>query len=65
MEHDVVARDNISVQNAKDSVDSLFNLIVDSETFRGAPVMRRLLLYLWRHRGESVSEYAIGVDALG
>jgi hypothetical protein len=27
--------------------------------------LRRLLIYLWEHRGEPVSEYAIGVDVLG
>jgi hypothetical protein len=27
--------------------------------------MRTLLHYLWQHRGESISEYAIAVDALG
>ena len=27
--------------------------------------MRTLLHYLWQHRGEAISEYAIAVDALG
>lgn len=27
--------------------------------------MRTLLVYLWEHQGESVSEYAISIDALG
>jgi DNA-binding response OmpR family regulator len=27
--------------------------------------MRSLLLYLWKHQGEPISEYAIAVDALG
>lgn len=39
--------------------------IADSEAFRAAPVMRTLLTYLWKHRDQPVSEYAIGVDALG
>jgi len=36
-----------------------------SAAFQRAPVLRRLLLYLWEHRGEPVSEYGIGVDVLG
>jgi hypothetical protein len=39
--------------------------IVESDTFRAAPMMRTLLTYLWNHRGEPLSEYAVGIDALG
>lgn len=44
--------------------ETLFRSLVDSEPFRAAPVMRNLLLYLWQHKGESLSEYAIAVEAL-
>jgi hypothetical protein len=39
--------------------------IAESEAFRAAPVMRKILLYLWQTRGESISEYAIATEALG
>lgn len=39
--------------------------VADSPLFRKAPVLRDLLLYLWRHRGTAVSEYAIGTEVLG
>ncbi|HLM99345.1 MAG TPA: helix-turn-helix domain-containing protein [Bryobacteraceae bacterium] len=46
-------------------LDDLLQQVADSETFRTAPMMRALLLYLWNHREERVSEYALAVDALG
>src|SRR4029077_21085441 len=45
--------------------DELIRQVADSETFRAAPTMRALLLYLWEHQGESISEYAIATEALG
>lgn len=39
--------------------------VAASPSFRKAPVLRDLLLYLWRHRGAAVSEYAIGTEVLG
>jgi hypothetical protein len=45
--------------------DALIRQVADSETFRTAPTMRALLLYLWEHQGEPVSEYAIATEALG
>jgi hypothetical protein len=68
MAQQVIVPDKPPGQNSSrldPSFDSLFDRIVNSETFRAAPVMRRLLIYLWRHQGESISEYAIAVDALG
>ena len=47
------------------ALDDLIGQVADSETFRTAPVMRSLLLYLWKNQGEQISEYAIAVDALG
>src|ERR1700675_4843977 len=46
-------------------LDELITQVVESDTFRSAPMMRTLLLYLWKHQGEPISEYAIAVDALG
>ena len=46
-------------------LDELINQVIESETFRAAPMMRTLLVYLWKHQGEPISEYAIAVDALG
>lgn len=39
--------------------------VANSALFRKAPASRELLLYLWQHRAEPLSEYAIGVDVLG
>src|SRR5215471_11576342 len=45
--------------------DHLIRHVADSETFRTAPTMRALLLYLWDHQGEPISESAIATEALG
>src|SRR5882672_7922527 len=45
--------------------DALLRQVADSEAFRTAPTMRALLLYLWEHQGEPISEYAIATEALG
>jgi hypothetical protein len=45
--------------------DDLIRQVADSERFRTAPTMRALLLYLWEHQGEPISEYAIATEALG
>jgi len=55
----------VVVSRPTEEIESLVNQVADSETFRAAPVMRRLLLYLWQHHSETVSEYAIAIDALG
>ena len=52
------------IEAARD-IESLLAQIVESDTFRMAPTMRTLLLYLWQHRTEPISEYAIAVEALG
>jgi len=54
-----------SVQGAAQKYDALIRKVTDSETFRTAPTMRTLLLYLWEHQGEPISEYAIATEALG
>jgi hypothetical protein len=45
-------------------LDELITRIVESDTFRAAPMMRTLLPYRWKHQDDSVSEYAIAGDAL-
>src|SRR5271170_4147379 len=45
--------------------DELIRQVAESDTFRTAPVMRALLIYLWEHQGQPVSEYAIATEALG
>jgi hypothetical protein len=54
-----------SAQGSAHKHDDLIRQVADSETFRSAPTMRALLLYLWEHQGEPISEYAIGTEALG
>ena len=54
-----------SVQGTAHQYDALIRQVADSEAFRAAPTMRALLLYLWEHQGESISEYAIATEALG
>ena len=39
--------------------------VLQSECFKRATTLRGLLLYLWKNRGNEISEYAIAVDALG
>lgn len=39
--------------------------VLQSESFKRAPTLRCLLLFLWKNRGKEISEYAIAVDALG
>lgn len=45
--------------------DDLLRQISESDVFRTAPVMRGLLVYLWKHQGQPISEYAIATEALG
>src|ERR1044071_4067899 len=54
-----------AAQGSPHKHDALFRQVADSETFQSAPTMRALLVYLWEHQGEPVSEYAIATEALG
>jgi hypothetical protein len=42
-----------------------FKRLLESRAFEKTPALRALLTYLWLHRGESISEYAIATEALG
>ena len=48
-----------------EEVETLFNNLLESPAFKSAPVLSSVLQYLWQHKGEFVSEYAVAVDALG
>jgi hypothetical protein len=39
--------------------------VLQSKSFEKAPTLRTLVTYLWEHRNEPISEYAIATDALG
>jgi hypothetical protein len=39
--------------------------LLESRTFSRAPALRALLQYLWEHRDEELSEFAIATEALG
>jgi hypothetical protein len=39
--------------------------VLASQSFERSPTLRALLTYLWLHRAESISEYAIATEALG
>jgi hypothetical protein len=54
-----------SARGSAHEYDELIRQVADSETFRSAPTMRALLLYLWEHQGEPISEYAIATEGLG
>ncbi len=47
------------------SLDPAIQAVVASALLRKAPGQRELLLYLWKHRSNSVSEYSIGRDVFG
>src|SRR5579864_4890031 len=46
------------------SLAKLIDRIVDSEVFRAAPALRKLLVFLWNQRTLVISEYAIAIEAL-
>lgn len=51
-------------EEAKTRADILTPAI-SSQTFASSPALRALLVYLWQHRDEPISEYAIATEALG
>jgi hypothetical protein len=58
-----VTRGNASPQPHK--YDDYLRQVAESDTFRAAPVMRALLVYLWKNQTQPISEYAIATEALG
>lgn len=53
------------IPEAEELREVCFRQICESDTFRTAPTMRNLLIYLWSKRDRPMSEYAIGLDVLG
>jgi hypothetical protein len=47
-----------------EQMEAAFASILGSEKFSRAVVLRNLLRYLWEHRDQAVSEYAVGAEAL-
>lgn len=54
----------LAVSNTSDIPESVTR-VLESRLFDKAPALRTLLTYLWRHRDEAISEYAIATEALG
>jgi hypothetical protein len=55
-------------QEATETADALeahVQRLIRSSHFARADTQRRLLEYLWLHRGENLSEYALAIEALG
>ncbi len=48
-----------------EEIIKLFRDLLEFPAFKSAPVLSSILLYLWNHQSEPVTEYAIAVDALG
>ena len=55
----------LDIRPTSDHIELEFARIADSPILSTAPLMRSLLIYLWNHRGENISEYAVAVEALG
>ena len=49
----------------KAPTDLAIDQIAASQLFRKSPALRDLLISLWKHRDNPLSEYAIGVEVLG
>ena len=48
-----------------DALEAHVQRLLRSSHFARADTQRRLLEYLWQHRGENLNEYALAVEALG
>src|SRR5271170_2873648 len=51
-------------EQQSDYLAKLISRIAESEVFRTAPGIRKLLIYLWDHHGQSINEYTIATEAL-
>jgi hypothetical protein len=54
-----------AIEGTSASQTEILNRVLESQCFANAPSLRALLLYLWEHRDDSISEYAIATEALG
>lgn len=48
-----------------ESAEACVRSLADSPAWRKAPAIRSLLLFLWQHRNEPLSEYRIATECLG
>lgn len=48
-----------------EAMDAHVLRVSQSSIFLRAETLKKLLLYLWAHRGDEISEYGVAVDALG
>jgi hypothetical protein len=55
----------VRVSEQKDDLPEGLTKVLESRTFQKCPSLRGLLVYLWQHREDSISEYAIATEALG
>lgn len=55
---------NEEQEEARTRTDIL-TTVISSQTFASSPALRALLVYLWEHREDPISEYAIATEALG
>lgn len=55
----------VEAPDAAKAVEDHVHRLLQSAQFARAETQRKLLAYLWSHRHETVSEYAIATDALG
>jgi hypothetical protein len=58
------AIDPISDDSQIEAARPALEPVLASHSFERAPTLRRLLQYLWDHRDEEISEYAIATEAL-
>lgn len=57
----IAGKSNIEIEVVPES--AALSAALNSHTFQKAPSLRALLKFLWDHRAEDLSEYAIAVDA--
>src|ERR1700712_4496907 len=50
---------------ASEAMEAHVQRVAQSSIFLRAETLRKLLLYLWAHRTEEISEYAVATEALG
>ena len=55
----------VDISAQPDPREASVQATAESATFRKAPAVRALLLYLWAHRDETLNEYRIATECLG
>lgn len=58
-------RETTETPEATEAIEAHVHQVLQSPHFARAETQRRLLQYLWEHRDENVSEYALATEALG